>query len=195
MKSEKLISLLKDKNAILEGHFLLTSGKHSNFYIEKFRILEDPYSLNEICLFMAKAVNNQKIDLVLGAAIGGILIAGGVGRHLGRKHIFSERVDGQMQLRRGFSIKEGTRVLIVEDIITTGGSVFELIKLVEKCKGQIVKIVNLVDRSLNGINFDYSSNALLNLPSKSWESNDCPLCKKNMPITERGRTGKKVDAI
>ena len=195
MQSSKLLNLLKETGALMEGHFLLTSGRHSNIYIEKFRILEDPYSLNEICLFMAKAVNNQKIDLVLGAAIGGILIAGGVGRHLGRKHIFSERVDGQMQLRRGFSIKEGTRVLIVEDIITTGGSVFELIKLVEKCKGQIVKIVNLVDRSLNGINFDYSSNALLNLPSKSWESNDCPLCKKNMPITERGRTGKKVDAI
>ena len=155
MQSSKLLNLLKETGALMEGHFLLTSGRHSNIYIEKFRILEDPYSLNEICLFMAKAVNNQKIDLVLGAAIGGILIAGGVGRHLGRKHIFSERVDGQMQLRRGFSIKEGTRVLIVEDIITTGGSVFELIKLVEKCKGQIVKIVNLVDRSLNGIKFDY----------------------------------------
>jgi orotate phosphoribosyltransferase len=142
---------------------------------------------------MAKVVIDEKIDIVLGAAIGGILIAGGVGRHLDKKHIFSERINGKMELRRGFSINEGDKVLIVEDIITTGGSVFELIKLVERFKGEVTCIVNLVDRSPNGIDFHYSSTALLNLPSKSWELNDCPLCKKNVPIMERGRTGKKVE--
>ena len=193
MQSHKLLKLLKNTGAMMEGHFLLTSGRHSNIYIEKFRILENPISLNEICHSMAKVVIDEKIDIVLGAAIGGILIAGGVGRHLDKKHIFSERINGKMELRRGFSINEGDKVLIVEDIITTGGSVFELIKLVERFKGEVTYIVNLVDRSPKGINFHYSSTALLNLPSKSWELNDCPLCKKNVPITERGRTGKKVE--
>ena len=132
MNSEKLISVLKDKNSILEGHFLLTSGLHSNYYIEKFRILEDPKLLNDVCISMSEPFIDKKIDIILGAAIGGILLAGGVGRHLGKKHIFSERVDGAMKLRRGFNISKGDRVLIVEDIITTGGSVFELIKLALK---------------------------------------------------------------
>ena len=133
------------------------------------------------------------LNIVLGAAIGGILIAGGVGRHINKKHIFSERINGIMELRRGFSINEGDKVLIVEDIITTGGSVFELIKLVERFKGEVALVVNLVDRSSDGINFNCSSTALLNLPSKSWEPNDCPLCKKSVSITERGRSGKKVE--
>ena len=193
MQSDDLLNLLKKTGAMLEGHFLLTSGRHSDVYIEKFRILEKPSSLNRICYSMANVVKNEKIDVVLGAAIGGILIAGGVGRHLEKKHIFSERIDGKMELRRGFSINKNDRVLIVEDIITTGGSVIELVKLVEQFNGKIVHIVNLVDRSANGIDFGYPSKAILNLPSKSWEPNDCPLCKKSMPITERGRTGKKVE--
>ena len=190
MQSDDLLNLLKKTGAMLEGHFLLTSGRHSDVYIEKFRILEKPSSLNRICYSMANVVKNEKIDIVLGAAIGGILIAGGVGRHLEKKHIFSERIDGKMELRRGFSINKNDRVLIVEDIITTGGSVIELVKLVEQFNGKIVHIVNLVDRSANGIDFGYPSKAILNLPSKSWEPNDCPLCKKDIAITQRGRTGK-----
>ena len=190
MQSDDLLNLLKKTGAMLEGHFLLTSGRHSDVYIEKFRILEKPSSLNRICYSMANVVRNEQIDIVLGAAIGGILIAGGVGRHLEKKHIFSERIDGKMELRRGFSIDKDDRVLIVEDIITTGGSVIELVKLVEQFNGEIVQIVNLVDRSTNGIDFGYPSKAILNLPSKSWEPNDCPLCKKDISITQRGRTGK-----
>ena len=102
MQSDDLLNLLKKTGAMLEGHFLLTSGRHSDVYIEKFRILEKPSSLNRICYSMANVVRNEQIDIVLGAAIGGILIAGGVGRHLEKKHIFSERIDGKMELRRGF---------------------------------------------------------------------------------------------
>ena len=195
MQSHSLLNLLQETGALLNGHFLLTSGRHSNVYIEKFRILENPDSLDQVCRAMAEIVINDDVDLVLGAAVGGILIAGGVGRHLGKKHIFSERKDGKMELRRGFSINSRERIVIVEDIITTGGSVFELTCLAEEYEANIVHVVNLVDRSPDGIDFGYPSTALLKLPSESYQPDDCPLCKQGMPLTERGRTGKKMETV
>ena len=195
MQSGELLNLLKETGAIMDGHFLLTSGRHSNVYIEKFRVLENPAALNEVCREMAEIVQGKNVDIVLGAAVGGILISGGVGRHLEKKHIFAERINGKMELRRGFSIKSGERIVIVEDIITTGGSVFELIDLAEELSAEIVHVVNLVDRSQDGIDFGYPSTALLNLPSKSYKSDDCPLCKQGLPLTERGRTGKKMETV
>ena len=195
MQSGKLLSLLKETSAIMGGHFLLTSGRHSNVYIEKFRVLENPSALDEVCLEMAKIVKDQNIELVLGAAIGGILITGGVGRHLGVKHIFSERVNGKMILRRGFSIDKGQRVVIVEDIITTGGSVMELIKLAKENGAEIVHVVYLVDRNSDGIDFDIPSTALLKVPSESWEAQNCPLCHEGVAITQRGRSGKKMETV
>ena len=192
MQSNNLLNILREYGAILDGHFLLTSGRHSDIYIEKFRLLENPNSLEKVCFEMAEIVLNKKIDIVLGAAIGGILIAGGVGRRLDKKHIFSERINGKMDLRRGFSINKGDRVVIVEDIITTGGSVFELIQLAEKYGAEIVHVVNLVDRSPEGINFSVSSTALLKIPSESWIENECPLCIKGVELTQRGRSGKVV---
>ena len=195
MESGELLSLLKETGAMLEGHFLLTSGRHSDVYIEKFRILENPCALDDVCWEMAEIVKNDNIDLVLGAAIGGILVSGGVGRHLGVKHIFCERVNGTMKLRRGFSIKKGNRIVIVEDIITTGGSVMELIKLAEDQGAKIVHVVNLVDRSTRDVDIKVPSTAILTFPSKSWEPENCPLCKQGMAITQRGRTGKKMETV
>ena len=192
MQSNKLLNLLKDTGAIMNGHFLLTSGRHSNIYVEKFRVLENPSALDEVCRQMSEIVQEKKINLVLGAAIGGILIAGGVGRHLGVKHIFSERVNGNMELRRGFKIEKRQKILIVEDIITTGGSVVELINLANKHQAEIMHVVNLVDRSPEGINFSVSSTALLKIPSESWIENECPLCIKGIELTQRGRSGKVV---
>ena len=104
MNSKEVMDLLEWTGAIMKGHFKLTSGMHSDTYIEKFRLLENPIALDKICLTMAEQYREKKIDLVVGAAIGGILLSGGVGRHLNCKHIFSERVDGQMIFRRGFNI-------------------------------------------------------------------------------------------
>ena len=195
MRSGKLLNLLKETSAIMEGHFLLTSYRHSNVYIEKFRVLENPPALDEVCREMSEIVKDQNIELVLGAAIGGILIAGGVGRHLGVKHIFSERINGEMELRRGFSIKNGQRIIIVEDIITTGGSVLELIKLAKENDAEIVHVVNLVDRSPDGINFGVPATALLKIPSESWVAENCPLCHEGVAITQRGRFGKKIEPV
>ena len=190
MINTKLQTLLEETGAILNGHFLLTSGRHSNRYIEKFRVLERPDVLDEICQEMAVPYKGKNIQIVLGAAIGGILIAAGVGRHLNVKHIFSERVSGKMELRRGFDLSEGIRVLIVEDIITTGGSVFELIELAKGYDAEIVGVVNLVERCAVPIDFEVPSIPLLNLPIESWKEKDCPLCRDNIPFTQRGRTGK-----
>ena len=192
MQSSSLLKLLKESGAMLEGHFLLTSGRHSNIYIEKFRLLENPKSLEKVCNAMASVVLEEKIDLVLGAAVGGILIAGGVGRKLNSRHIFSERINGKMELRRGFSINKGDRIVIVEDIITTGGSVFELIDLANTYDAEITHVVNLVDRSPKGINFGIPATALLHLPSNSYDPKKCPQCMHGLSLTERGRTGKKI---
>jgi orotate phosphoribosyltransferase len=195
MEPRELLKLLQETGAMLDGHFLLTSGRHSNVYIEKFRVLENPQALDDVCRAMAGTVQNQNVELVLGAAIGGILIAGGVGRHLAVKHIFSERVDGKMELRRGFSITRGQRIVIVEDIITTGGSVFELIQLAKEYEAEIVHVVNLVDRSSGEVNFEVPTTALLTIPSESWEPEDCPLCQQGVAIAQRGRTGKQMETI
>jgi len=192
MQTDRILNLLKKTGAIMDGHFLLTSGRHSNIYIEKFRILENPVALDKICKAMYSFVEDENIEIVLGAAIGGILIAGGLGRYLGVKHIFSERVNGLMELRRGFKIGNNQKVLIVEDIITTGGSVFELINLAEKNNADIVRILNIVDRSPKGINFEIPSNSLINIPSQSWEEKKCPLCKEGKEIKFLGRSGKTL---
>ena len=195
MEPRELLKLLQETGAMLDGHFLLTSGRHSNVYIEKFRILEHPRALYDVCRAMSETVQNQNVELVLGAAIGGILIAGGVGRYLDVRHIFSERVDGKMELRRGFSITKGQRIIIVEDIITTGGSVFELIQLAKDYEAEIVHVVNLVDRSSGEVNFEVPTTALLTIPSESWEPEDCPLCQQGVAITQRGRTGKQMETV
>ncbi|MBC8255928.1 MAG: orotate phosphoribosyltransferase [Candidatus Marinimicrobia bacterium] len=195
MESNKLLTLLQETGAMLDGHFLLTSGRHSNVYIEKFRVLENPRALDDVCKAMAETVQNQNVDLILGAAIGGILIAGGVGRYLDVKHIFSERVNANMELRRGFSITRGQKIVIVEDIITTGGSVFELIQLAKDYKAEIVHVVNLVDRSSGEVDFGVPTTALLTIPAESWEAEDCPLCQQGVDITQRGRTGKQMETV
>ena len=191
MKSEEVKNLLEWSGAILKGHFKLTSGKHSNQYIEKFRLLENPIALDKICSTMADIYKDKEIDLVVSAAIGGILLAGGVGRHLNIKHIFSERTHGEMIFKRGFSIEENQNILIVEDIVTTGGSINELISLIEKYDGNISGIVSIVDRNNKTSSFNYPYETLLNFPSESWDEGDCPEWLKKIPVIKPGSTGKK----
>ena len=111
MNSKEVLDLLEWSGAIMKGHFKLTSGRHSDTYVEKFRLLENPIALDKICITMSEKFSAKEVDLVVGAAIGGILIAGGVGRHLNTKHIFSERVNGDMQFKRGFSIEKNSNII------------------------------------------------------------------------------------
>jgi len=190
MNSKEVLDLLEWSGAIMNGHFKLTSGRHSAIYIEKFRLLENPIALDKICSTMADKFSKDNIELVVGAAIGGILLAGGVGRHLNSKHIFSERVNGEMQFKRGFSIDKNTRVLIVEDIVSTGGSIFELIELLNKYEANIIGIVCIVNRSQKNINFNLNFDSLLSFPSESWEEDECPEWLKKITISKPGSTGK-----
>ena len=191
MKSTEVLDLLEWSGAILKGHFLLTSGKHSNQYIEKFRLLENPIALDKICSTMADIYKDKKIDLVVSAAIGGILISGGVGRYLNVKHIFSERLNGEMVFKRGFDIEKKQNILVVEDIVTTGGSINEIINLIEKYKANIIGIVSIVDRNDKKKIFKYPYETLLNFPAESWDEKDCPNWLKKIPVFKPGSTGKK----
>ena len=186
----KILNTLIKSGAILEGHFLLTSGRHSNKYIEKFRLIEKPKYLDFVCSSMADFYGNKNINVVLGAAVGGILISGGVGHKLNVKHIFTERVNGVMKLRRGFSLDKNSKVLIVEDIVTTGGSIFELIKIVKKYNAQLVGITSILDRNKKPVDFGFLYKPLVQYPVDSWSSENVPDWLNEIPITKPGRSGK-----
>lgn len=178
---------------MLEGHFRLTSGLHSDRYIEKFRLLEQPRALRQAAEAMIDGLDPASVEVVLGAAIGGILLAGAVSALLGRRTMFTERVDGEMTLRRGFSLRPEEKVLIVEDIVTTGGSVNELLGVVRTAGAQPVKVICLVDRSSTGLSLDLPTRALLRLPISAWPPEACPLCREGRPLQEPGRSGKTAD--
>ena len=175
----------------MEGHFLLTSGLHSPMYVEKFNVLQHPESTEKLCKALAEQFKNEKIQTVVGPMTGGILLAHEVGKALGTRAIFTERENGRMTFKRGFSLQPGERVLIVEDIVTTGGSVKEVIDVVRENGGVPVAVGMLVDRSGGKVNFeDVPYHALLHLDVVTYNPKACPLCDKGMPMTKRGRTGK-----
>ena len=182
----KIHALLKEKEAIMSGHFVLTSGLHSNMYIEKFRVLEDPSSLDIICKEMASKYN---IDIVISAAIGGILISSGVAKELGTKGIFAERVNGELVFKRGFKIPEKSNVLIVEDIVTTGGSIKEIINLLD---GQDINIAGICSLAHRGdmVDFGYSYETLVEIEIETWKADKIPDWLSDIPITKPGSTGK-----
>ena len=148
---KEMMSLMNETNTILKGRFKLTSGKCSEVYLEKFRLLEDPKILHQIGKLFYKELNSFSPDIILGAAVGGILLSSVVAQQFGTKGIFAERVQGDMILKRDFDIKKNSKVLIVEDIVTTGGSIDELIEIVENKNAICIGITCLVDRSKNGL--------------------------------------------
>ena len=190
MNNNDILDLLKQSGAFLEGHFLLTSGRHSNKYIEKFRLLESPNYLDKVCKRMSEQFEPDQVDIVLGAAIGGILLSSGVAKYFGTKGIFTERVNGKMELRRGFDIKKNSKVIIVEDIVSTGGSIFELIDVVKDCNAIVYGITSIVDRNIKPVNFGFDYKPLVNHPVESWDENEIPDWLNEIPITKRGRSGK-----
>ena len=191
MTEKEVEDLLIETSAIMEGHFLLTSGLHSPRYVEKFNVLQHPKYTEKLCRAMAEKFKDANIETVVGPVTGGILLAHETGKALGTRAIFTERENGKMTFRRGFTLHEGERVLIVEDIVTTGGSIREVIDVVKEHGGIPVAVSMLVDRSGGKATFgDVPSTALLHMDVQTYKPEECPLCKAGIPMTKRGRTGK-----
>ena len=191
MTEKEVEDLLIETSAIMEGHFLLTSGLHSPRYVEKSNVLQKPVYTEKLCRAMAEKFKDANIETVVGPVTGGILLAHETGKALGTRAIFTERENGKMTFRRGFTLHEGERVLIVEDIVTTGGSIREVIDVVKEHGGIPVAVSMLVDRSGGKATFgDVPSTALLHMDVQTYQPDECPLCKQGIPMTKRGRTGK-----
>lgn len=184
--SDEVRDLFLQTGALLSGHFVLTSGLHSDTYLEKFAALQYPDLTQKLCDMIAARFADDRVQVVVGPATGGILLAHGVGKVLGTRAIFSEREDGRMTFRRGFTIAPGERVLIVEDVVTTGGSVLEVLNLVKDCQGDIVGVGYLVDRSGGKAEFGVRAEPLMRLEAQAWSADQCPLCAANQPFTSRG---------
>lgn len=185
---EDIVALFKESNALLDGHFKLTSGKHSDIYYEKFNILKKPLVCDKVCAELARRFESKNAELVVGPTTGGIIIAYEVAKYLGLESIYAEAADdGKGRVfKRGFHIDRGTRVLIVDDILTTGRSIFEVIKLVNSYEAEIIGIGEFLDRSGGNVKFDYPFEALATVDANAWEPDECPLCKKGMELTQRG---------
>ncbi|HWR40316.1 MAG TPA: orotate phosphoribosyltransferase [Patescibacteria group bacterium] len=186
MTENEVRQLFVETGAILAGHFLLTSGLHSPLYAEKFQVLQYPQHTARLCAALAERFRQDDVQVVVGPVTGGILLAHEVGKNLGTRAIFTERENGRMTLRRGFVINPGERVLVVEDIVTTGGSVVEVLDVVKEQGGVVVGVGMLVDRSGGKADFGVPAQALLHLDVPTYQPDDCPLCRDGVPITKRG---------
>lgn len=194
MTQEEVLKIFKDSGAYLEGHFLLTSGRHSGHYVEKFQVLQYPDLTEKLCQDLAERFRDQKIQTVVGPATGGIILAQLVGRYLGARALFTERENGKMALRRGFQIQPGERVLVVEDIVTTGGSVQEVLSVLQDLGAQVVGVGLLVDRSGGKVDFGLPTEALMELTIPTYQPDECPLCQNGVPLTQRGSRHLKGEA-
>ncbi|HEY5516945.1 MAG TPA: orotate phosphoribosyltransferase [Coriobacteriia bacterium] len=185
MTEPEVLAALEQAGAILTGHFRLTSGRHSDRYVQCARVLEDPALVTRLAEALVQRLGERRVDLVAAPAVGGIIIGFAVAQALGVKFIFSEREGGAMTLRRGFDVPDGARVLVVEDVVTTGGSVAEVVELVRAAGGVPVAVASLIDRG-GPKAFDIEALPLLRLQVESWEPSDCGLCASEAPLYAPG---------
>lgn len=187
MIENQILEIFLKTNALLNGHFLLTSGRHSNQYFQCALVLQYPEYNELICSLIANHFRNFDIDVVISPAIGGIIVGQEVARQLNKKSIFAEREDKSLSLRRGFQIEEGKKYLICEDVVTTGGSVFEVMEIVRNNGGIVAGVGYIVDRSNNKVNFGVPQFSTLQLEVVSYLPEECPLCKENIiPLIKPG---------
>ena len=186
LSENEILQIFKNTGALLEGHFLLTSGRHSNLYFQCAKVLQYPEYTEKICRNIVEHFKNYNIDTVISPAIGGIIVGQEVARQLNKKSIFAEREDKSLSLRRGFFLEKGEKVLVCEDVITTGGSVFEVIEIVKNFGAEVVGVGSIVDRSNGKVNFGYPQISAIKMEVVSFLSEDCELCKKNIPLVKPG---------
>jgi len=178
--------IFQKSGAILKGHFLLASGLHSPIYWEKFRVLESPIYTEQLCRMIADHFREQEIQVVAGPTTGGIILAFETARQLGVRGIFAEKEGNGRAFRRGFSINPGERVLIVDDILTTGNSTRQVMAAVTKQGGLVIGIGILVDRSEQGVDFGVPLFSCLRSITPTYTPQDCPLCAAHIPLAKPG---------
>ena len=189
LPKEQILEIFRETKALLEGHFQLTSGLHSPQYFQCARVLQFPKYLHLLSGEIARHFEYNEVEVVLSPAIGGIVVGTEVGRMLSARTIFAERKDGKMELRRGFEILPGERVLVVEDVVTTGGSTKEVIDLVNNAKGNLVGTGCIVDRSNGKVQFDTKQFAVLQMEVVAHQPADCPMCKSGSAAVKPGSRG------
>jgi orotate phosphoribosyltransferase len=189
LSHKKSLDILKRTNALLEGHFVLSSGLHSSKYIQCAKLLSYPALADKICRSLANKIKKKynKIDLILAPAMGGVIIGYEIGKILNKETIFCERVNGKFTLRRGFTIKKSAKVLIIEDVITTGKSSLECVKLIKKANAKLLGFASIIDRSTKKslkIKTKITSHLKIDVPS--FNSKQLPESLKSIPITTPG---------
>ena len=184
-----ILETLRNSGALKEGHFVLSSGRHSDRYIEKFDLLRQPRATSKVCRLIAERFRDRAIDVVVGPTTGGVILAFEVGRQLGVAAAFAERRpagDTGREFRRGTTFPSGGRVLVVDDILTTGGSLRETLDALAGYPVEIAGVAVLVDRSGGGVNLDLPYVALETMEIATWDASDCPLCRRDQPVVKPG---------
>ncbi len=193
LTDREIEDLFVESGALKEGHFKLTSGLHSSGYVDKFKILSKPRLASPLLTEMAERWKSNNIELVVGPAVGGIILSYEIARQLGCDGIFLERKNGKMALSRGFSIEKSQRILIVEDIVTTGGSVNEVCEVLKRLGGEIAGISLMVDRSGGKVDFGIKTDSLIQLELELFEPESCPMCSDEIELETPGSSGKEAD--
>jgi orotate phosphoribosyltransferase len=186
MERDELLDLFRRSSALLEGHFRLTSGLHSPGYLQCALVLQHPRHAERLGAEIARLVADSRPTTVLSPALGGLIIGHEVARALGARAIFAEREDGVLRLRRGFTITEAERVVVVEDVVTTGGSTRETVQVARAAGAQVLAATAIVDRSGGKATLDVPLHALVTLSLPTYDPGECPLCAQGVPVTKPG---------
>ena len=192
MDNKEYLNIFRKTGALMEGHFVLTSGRHSRSYFQCAKVLQYPQYLNLFSKIISDHFKTFDVNTVISPAVGGIVIGTRVGGDLDKRTIFAERENGEMVLRRGFSISPGEKVLVVEDVITTGGSVKEVMQVVEELGGQVVGVGIIVDRSNGNIILHDNQFSIVKLEVESFAENEIPEDLAKMPIQKPGSRSLKI---
>ena len=185
MEQKEVIGLFRETGALLEGHFVYTSGRHGNRFLQASRVLQYPEQTERLCRALAETVAGEGVELVVGPATGGIILSYETARQLNCRAAFTEKDgDGAMSMRRGFRLEKGTKIYVVEDIVTTGGSVRKTVEHLRSRGGEVVGVGVLIDRSSGRASFDCAYRALAELELESWPPETCPLCAAGTPLVE-----------
>jgi orotate phosphoribosyltransferase len=191
MTSEEVLELYRNTGALLSGHFLLSSGLHSEKYLQSALVLQQPDMATKLCAALADNFKDRNIDVVIAPALGGVFVSHETARALGVRAIFAERVSGELTLRRGFTIKPGERVLVVEDVITTGKSTKETIAVVKNAGGVVIAAGSLVDRSGGKAELGVMYKSLVTLDVPTYTPERCPMCRSGSVPIKPGSRGVK----